>query len=89
MARVRNYLDALGGEIVFGAVYGYSQSKDGRQSVTIGEAVRQTPTGITLNVISRYAAYGGNERSREVDCKATVTVHAFLLFPVDITKMAS
>lgn len=76
--------DALGNDIIIGAKYGYSSTKDGWSSTVIGIATRFTPSGkVTLENISRkrylYARSSelwGNEKDK-------VNINPHILFPVN------
>ncbi len=77
-----NNLDALSKPIVFGKVYGYSQSNNGRMSVTTGEALKFTDSGkVTLDVLDVCSSYGGGERNLSRNNAKKVSVSPFLLFP--------
>jgi hypothetical protein len=77
-----NTLDALGNPIVFGKTYGYSQSTNGRMSVTTGIALKTNKGGrITLEVLSASRSYGGGERRDKTNGANKVTVSPFILFP--------
>lgn len=74
--------DALGNDIVFGNLYGYSTSSNGFTEVTIGIALKATPKGfVTIRPqIKRGAIYNDEPTPKPIG-KAT-TVKPMILFPI-------
>jgi len=71
--------DALGNEIVIGAVYGYSQT----DTVFIGRVKNLTAKRVTLTTISRkWFLYGEPWDRTWAETANTVSVPSYLLFPV-------
>ena len=77
--------DALGNEIILGGVYGFSVDYSGVTDVTIGKAVKETKTGVTIEIICRRRGLY-NIRSwvtkKNGNTKKKVTAKAMKLFPV-------
>ena len=84
-------LDALGNEIVLGALYGTVSKYEGTHTVVVGVAEKITDTGrITLRITSRKRRYGST--MREDNIKAlhfikTVSHEGIYLFPVHANSM--
>ncbi len=73
-------VDALGKEIVIGAVYGYSQRRNGIVHIVIGWAEKINKTTVTLEIIKKaQAAYTDNPKQVPYD-KPTVSVNSNTIF---------
>lgn len=78
-------IDALGNELVIGNNYGYTISKNGFQTVIIGELVKINKFKVTLNVIEkRKYLYNDLKEEIKTDKPKTVSIYSINLFPVNI-----
>ena len=75
--------DALGDEVILGKTYGFSVDSSGITTITIGKAVKETKTGITLEVIRRHRGLYHYEPESRPIAKAKVTAKAMKLFPIE------
>ena len=82
--------DALGFDIIFGNVYGYSNRSNGIVTVVIGKAIKfneskYSSSSVTLEVLHRgRTAYDkdveGIESTKTISCTANT------IFPIDLTN---
>jgi hypothetical protein len=78
------FIDALGNPIVIGNVYGYSRSQNGCNSIHIGEAIKETKTGLlTMKVLHTRTGYSNKTEPVEPPAR-TVSIKPVLIFPVNI-----
>ena len=80
--------DALGNEVILGETYGVSVDSNGVTTITIGVAVKETKTGITLEVIQRRSGlYHDAPTIDNTYIKNKMTAKALKLFPVALDSM--
>lgn len=74
--------DALLNPIILGEFYGYSRVHNGRVNVSVGKALRETPTGkVTLEkVVEYWGVYGNAVLERQKP--SSRAVYSRTLFPV-------
>ena len=80
-----NRKDALGNPIEMGKLYGASVDSNGITTVTVGEAVRFTPTNqVTLNVKLVRKGLWNDEPDVKEEHARTKTFKGMKLFPVNL-----
>ncbi len=74
--------DALGNDIIIGATYGYSQSKNGHVHIVTGTVDKFSENKVTLgNVHERRGLYGEIKHPFTPETRKR-SVYAVILFPV-------